>query len=447
VAFISYAQNYEDVILSRVFTGLEKGCYVDVGANDPVLHSVTKAFYDNGWRGVNVEPVQQWYQKLEEQRLEDRNIQAVVSTAKGKVDFFEVVGTGLSTTDKNIALKHAVNNGFLIKGYSVDSLTLSDVIKANVSCSDIHFLKVDVEGAEKDVLQSIDLKLYRPWVILVEATEPMSSRQNHSSWEPILINEDYEFVYFDGLNRFYLAKEHMELSHSFSYPPCVFDEFITSYQFNLQEKVAEQSTLIDRQKELKLVKEELERKFYELSELNVALNEEVANLRSESEDLKEKIRGFNEAKAKMLELSSENSRLHERFGEVHQAYESVVGSLSWKVSYPLRLTKKLVVRFVRSMKRIIKLGAKRVFAIVMGNRYLKRIVKLFLIPFGGVKDKLIMYHLRWSGQQGEVRNDAVCTFGHQAEVFGTTYEELNATEKMCLKKLTQNNLDKVLKNQ
>ena len=32
------------------------GFYVDVGAHDPVQDSVTKLFYDRGWRGVNVEP-------------------------------------------------------------------------------------------------------------------------------------------------------------------------------------------------------------------------------------------------------------------------------------------------------------------------------------------------------------------------------------------------------
>lgn len=57
MTFISYAQNYEDVMLHRALKGVEKGFYIDVGANDPVQYSVTKAFYERGWRGINIEPI------------------------------------------------------------------------------------------------------------------------------------------------------------------------------------------------------------------------------------------------------------------------------------------------------------------------------------------------------------------------------------------------------
>ena len=43
--FVSYAQNYEDVMLWRALKHVKKGFYVDVGANDPKFDSVTQAFY------------------------------------------------------------------------------------------------------------------------------------------------------------------------------------------------------------------------------------------------------------------------------------------------------------------------------------------------------------------------------------------------------------------
>ena len=55
--FISYAQNNEDVLLWRALGHVRDGFYIDVGANDPVEHSVTKAFYDAGWRGISIEPL------------------------------------------------------------------------------------------------------------------------------------------------------------------------------------------------------------------------------------------------------------------------------------------------------------------------------------------------------------------------------------------------------
>lgn len=53
----SYAQNFEDVILWRVLRHVERGTYIDLGAQDPVADSVSLAFYENGWRGLHVEPV------------------------------------------------------------------------------------------------------------------------------------------------------------------------------------------------------------------------------------------------------------------------------------------------------------------------------------------------------------------------------------------------------
>ena len=73
MTFVSYAQNFEDVMLWRALKHVEFGFYVDVGANDPEVDSVTKLFYDNGWRGVNVEPVTQWYEKLHRERSRDVN--------------------------------------------------------------------------------------------------------------------------------------------------------------------------------------------------------------------------------------------------------------------------------------------------------------------------------------------------------------------------------------
>jgi hypothetical protein len=60
---------------------------VDVGANDPVCHSITKAFYERGWRGINIEPVHAWFGKIEADRSEDVNLQiAITDTDGGEAD-------------------------------------------------------------------------------------------------------------------------------------------------------------------------------------------------------------------------------------------------------------------------------------------------------------------------------------------------------------------------
>ncbi len=83
-----------------------------------------------------------------------------------------------------------------------------------------------MEGAEKLVLDGLDLQKFRPWIILVEATKPVSGEPNHQEWEPELLSRGYDFVYFDGLNRFYVSDNHPELCSSLALPPNVFDNFV-----------------------------------------------------------------------------------------------------------------------------------------------------------------------------------------------------------------------------
>ena len=88
MTFVSYAQNGEDVLLHRVFGGQETGFYVDVGAYHPVIGSITKAFYDRGWSGINIEPGSV-FAELAEARPRDVNLQMAVLDHAGEVAFVE----------------------------------------------------------------------------------------------------------------------------------------------------------------------------------------------------------------------------------------------------------------------------------------------------------------------------------------------------------------------
>jgi len=75
--FVSYSQDFEDFIIYYIFFDLQKGFYIDVGANDPNEFSVTKAFYDRGWYGINIEPLHEKYILLKKYRPRDINLQIV----------------------------------------------------------------------------------------------------------------------------------------------------------------------------------------------------------------------------------------------------------------------------------------------------------------------------------------------------------------------------------
>jgi FkbM family methyltransferase len=222
--FISYAQNYEDVMLFRALRHIEEGFYIDVGAQDPVADSVTKAFYERGWHGINIEPAQHWHERLAADRPRDINLRLAASDHRGTLRFYDVAGTGLSTTQESIAAQNS-EAGRQVAQCEVECRTL-DEICAEYAVEQVNFLKVDVEGAESAVLRGMPFDRIRPWIIVVEAILPISRTPAWQEWQPLLDAHGYACVYEDGLNRFYLSSEHPELKEAFRFPPNVFDDFV-----------------------------------------------------------------------------------------------------------------------------------------------------------------------------------------------------------------------------
>jgi FkbM family methyltransferase len=224
---LSYAQNCEDVVLWRALRHVPNGRYIDVGANDPTVFSITRTFYDHGWRGISVEPSHHFAQLHRDQRPGDIVVEAAAtSQSETKAVLHEINDTGLSTLVDEVRERHA-SHGWEVHDVEVAATTLNAILEqSNWEGLDIHFMTVDVEGSEGDVLASIDLRHWRPWVLVIESTAPLSTEQTHTAWEPLLLKADYEFCLFDGLSRYYVASEHGDdLRTALSYSASVFDSF------------------------------------------------------------------------------------------------------------------------------------------------------------------------------------------------------------------------------
>ncbi len=242
MSVISYAQNFEDIMLWRALKHVDGGFYIDVGAWSPDLDSVTRLFYEHDWHGISVEPNLEFHAQLEKKRPNDINLRIAVSDEPGVLDMNIFSNPGWSTLDDDIAKKH-IADGWEVSKHKVEVTTLSSVWKNHVPAGqEVQFLKIDVEGLEEAVLRGGDWVHYRPWIVVVEATLPMSQVESHGTWEGILVSADYQFAYADGLNRFYVAKEHSELLLSFKYPPNVFDDFLlyTQQQANKHAQQADE---------------------------------------------------------------------------------------------------------------------------------------------------------------------------------------------------------------
>jgi FkbM family methyltransferase len=234
--FISYGQNSEDVVLWRALRDIGTGFYVDVGAGDPKADSVTYAFYECGWSGINIEPLDDYFARLAEARRRDTNLKVAVGREAGPRTFYAIEGTGLSTLYPEIAARHK-SAGYAVSETRVHVLTLERILE-DFSARTIHFLKIDAEGAEAEVLQSVDLKKTRPWIILVEATDPNSPITVRGAWERLITSQGYTFCYFDGLNCFYVADERAQLKERLALPPNVFDDYVRFAEWSDRQKAA-----------------------------------------------------------------------------------------------------------------------------------------------------------------------------------------------------------------
>lgn len=224
-------------MLWRALRHVGRGTYIDVGANDPSAGSVTRAFYDRGWRGINIEPVPFWHERLCAARPEDTNLRVAVADRQGDLLLYEIAQSGLSTLDQTVAEGHR-RQGKVVSAHLVPGFTLTHLCERQELTAP-HFLKIDVEGAEAQVLAGADFGRIRPWVILVEATRPESQEPAHEEWEPLLAKGRYSLAYFDGLNRFYVAAEHAEVLAAFATPPNVFDDYVTVGQYDAEMRLAQ----------------------------------------------------------------------------------------------------------------------------------------------------------------------------------------------------------------
>ena len=221
---ISYAQNYEDVLLNRLFPDRPGGFYIDVGAYHPVFHSVTKLFYERGWQGVNIEPIPSMFKLLADDRPRDVNLHMGLSNVEGNLTFYEVPADMLLST---FAAEHAEGlrqKGLRLEERSIPVTTLARVCEQYAGQT-IDFLKIDVESHEREVLEGADWGRYRPRVVLIEATRPATPIPSYEHWEPILLAADYLFAFFDGLNRYYVRAEDRQFLPLLSVPANIFDEF------------------------------------------------------------------------------------------------------------------------------------------------------------------------------------------------------------------------------
>lgn len=377
---ISYAQNFEDVILWRVLGHVEGGRYVDVGAQSPDIDSVSRVFHERGWRGIHVEPTQHYSDLLRARRPDEQVLQVAVSDVPGELRFFDVADTGLSTLDEQIAQEHR-DAGFQVSEVRVPAVTLDDVLEL-AGPGEIHWLKIDVEGAEREVVQGWKGP-HRPWVLVIEATRPQSPELSHHEWDPLVLGKGYTFAYFDGLNRFYVSDAHAELAASLTCGPNVFDDFVLAPQSSFCAAANALAAEAEERQHVQLMaavqnSEALEAQLAAAVQKSEAQDAQLdalkraeSVLQQERDMLLDATRRFREDYQRALELShgsateiaQRDTDLARRDAEIarqNAVLHAVLNSRSWRFTRPLRAVRYLLTQPTMFLRRVVLAAMRRV---------------------------------------------------------------------------------------
>tara|TARA_Y100000389_G_C17459932_1_gene520935 strand:+ start:1229 stop:1963 length:735 start_codon:yes stop_codon:yes gene_type:complete len=164
---IFYSQESQDSSLENcIFKGYKNGVFMDVGAHDGVDLNNTLFFEaTHNWTGINIEPIKSVYNRLITNRPSCINLNVAIYDEDKMIDFRENTGYSemLSGINECLRSSHIERiEGEIARGVSGPSRIKQiqanriETICDNYNIKHINYLSIDVEGAEKNVIYSIN---------------------------------------------------------------------------------------------------------------------------------------------------------------------------------------------------------------------------------------------------------------------------------------------------
>lgn len=207
----SFAQQGEDLILDRILLKLLKrdlyspGLYVDVGAYDAVEHSVTYLLYLRGWSGVVFDPSLTTKKSFQFWRTRDIIVDAVVGNVDGiNVDFYL---HNVSMSDQALgSTKYPSQHGeWNFRKITHRQVNLNAELKRQ-GVQKIDFLNLDVEGAELEILESLDFEFFKPSVIAIEIHGNDLVKCLQSDEARVILSKGYQAVGSAVITQFFVRR-------------------------------------------------------------------------------------------------------------------------------------------------------------------------------------------------------------------------------------------------
>ncbi|MBY0496601.1 MAG: FkbM family methyltransferase [Cyanobacteria bacterium] len=157
-------------VIGKIFPGVKNGFFLDVGSGHGTIGSNTRALEDLGWTGICIDPFPT-YMEGRTCRME----KVVVSSSAGQVVNFrthmalggieDTLGKWKAEAEKSPAVEFTTT-------------TLGDVLAGANAPAFIHFMSLDIEGAELEALKGVPFDKYRFGAMAIEHNDEEPKRSD-----------------------------------------------------------------------------------------------------------------------------------------------------------------------------------------------------------------------------------------------------------------------------
>ena len=167
----SKSQIKQDIFVLSFLDFIKKGYFVEFGASDGICLSNTYLLEKKfGWDGILSEPAKKWHNDIITNRDVNLNFDCVWHTSNEKIQFWELSdgyfsGIASSLIRRKEQIKKLIKNK---REYSVNTISLYDLLEKYNAPKKINYLSIDTEGTEFEILRDFDFTKYKFSVITVE---------------------------------------------------------------------------------------------------------------------------------------------------------------------------------------------------------------------------------------------------------------------------------------
>jgi FkbM family methyltransferase len=211
----SWSQSGEDLIVKYIFDviGVRQPSYMDIGAHHPFYLNNTALFYENGSRGINIEPDPTLIRAFIEHRKEDVNLNIGISDQKSVLDFYIINNPVLNTFSKQEAENyHKEGNYRIVEQKKICVNTVNAILMEHRQGKFPDFLTIDAEGVDEIVLKSIDFETNFPIVISVETISFSNTGKGEKNHDLIAFIQSRGYLLYADtyINSIFVRKERWE---------------------------------------------------------------------------------------------------------------------------------------------------------------------------------------------------------------------------------------------